>query len=195
MRDRDASECASIALVPLSGPDRMAKARVASLAVAAAHATLVVVSTLGFFVFEPLVGVVATNGAWQDSALDIVLSVLHGLVCLVPVWLVALSRGGRLTRGLKQAITASCAVAVLVQALRLACLAYVAAAAATALGSWLATLIALALDVVVLLALLTLSMTSRLDSVRYAHGRGARPQWLNVRASQVVRSGPPSTPC
>ncbi len=153
--------------------------RVATVAVASLHAILVMLSTLGFFIFDPLVTVVVSNAAAPQNALDVVYSIVHAALCLVPVWLVIQScREEGLMRGVKQALTVACSLVLVVQALRLACLTFVAVSAAAAIGSWLATLVALAVDGIALVVLLVLCITARLDSIRYQLRQCVSPRRL-----------------
>lgn len=136
------------------------------LAVLTVHSMLVVVVTAGFFTLDPLVSVGGSTETLENTVLDTVYSLLHGLVCLVPsfVCMHAIFRGRSL--GTKRATNVACSLVLLLQAAKLASLFFhIAAAAQVTVGPWIVTLSCLGVDVLVLVVFLTLSLALRLDSI------------------------------
>jgi hypothetical protein len=138
--------------------------RVLSIVMLCIHTSLMVLVTVGFFTLDPVVSVGSATPA--NTALDIVYDLAHSLFCLVPSLICLHSIVYGRSRGIKQTITLSCSLVLIVQASKLASLTYSYASATNLiLGSWVVTLTCLAVDVLVLLVFLTISLSLRLDSI------------------------------
>jgi len=128
------------------------------------HTIWVTITMIGFWALDPLVPVAGTNT--ENTVLDIIFSLLHGVLCLVPtlVLLQAMLRGR--TRGTKRATIVSCSLVLVVQAAKLASLAYGAmSSTSSVVGPWVATLTCIGMDVLSLVVFLTVSLSLRLDTL------------------------------